>query len=113
VYWYHLIKQPPLNFGIEPSPYVKEMVIINDNIMAIAKFKRFTESGKSALILVKANKFVMGYTPAYVPADACEGMVEDESFEIPDGFILVDMVDTETGEVRKANDGSHLRTLQY
>jgi hypothetical protein len=23
---YHLIKQPPLNFGIEPSPYVKEMV---------------------------------------------------------------------------------------
>lgn len=79
--------------------------------MAILKFKRLTESGKSALVLVKANKFQMSWTPAYVPADAVEGMVIDETCVVPDGYTLSPIVDIETGEVRTSKDGSTLHTL--
>lgn len=92
--------------------------------MAILKFKRLTESGKSALVLVKPNKFQMQWTPAYVGADAVEGMVIDEVCNIPDGYSLAPIfvldtttnkpvVDAETGEFQqmRAKDGSPLHTL--
>ena len=79
--------------------------------MAIFRFKRLTESQKSALILVKANKFQMSWSPAYVPATAVEGMDADEEGTLPDGYSLVPIVDIETGEVRCAKDGSPLHTL--
>ena len=79
--------------------------------MAIFRFKRLTESGKSALILVKANKFQMAWTPAYVPAAAVEGMQPEEESTLPDGYSLVPIVDIDTGEVRTAKDGSPLHTL--
>ena len=79
--------------------------------MAIFRFKRLTESKKSALILVKANKFQTNWSPAYVPAEAVAGMNEDEEGTLPDGYSLVPIVDAETGEVRTAKDGSPLHTL--
>ena len=79
--------------------------------MAIFRFKRLTESEKSALILVKANKFQMSWTPVYVPAAAVEGMQPEEESTLPDGYSLVPIVDVETGEVRTAKDGSPLHTL--
>lgn len=79
--------------------------------MAIFRFKRLTESGKSALILVKANKFQMAWNPAYVPAAAVEGMQPEEESTLPDGYSLVPIVDIDTGEVRTAKDGSPLHTL--
>ena len=79
--------------------------------MAIFRFKRLTERGKSALILVKANKFQMAWTPAYVPAAAVEGMQPEEESTLPDGYSLVPIVDIDTGEVRTAKDGSPLHTL--
>ena len=79
--------------------------------MAIFKFKRLTESGKSALIIVKANKFQMNWTPAYVPSASVDGMNEDEEGTLPDGYSLVPIVDVETGEVITAKDGSPLHTL--
>ena len=81
--------------------------------MAIFRFKRLTESQKSALILVKANKFQSIWSPAYVPADAVEGMQADEEGTLPDGYSLVPIVDVETGEVRTAKDGSPLHTLVW
>ena len=81
--------------------------------MAIFRFKRLTESGKSALIIVKANKFQMSWSPAYVPATAVEGMQADEEGTLPDGYSLVPIVDVETGEVRTAKDGSPLHTLTW
>ena len=79
--------------------------------MAIFRFKRLTASGKSALIIVKANKFQSIWSPAYVPAAAVEGMNADEEGTLPDGYSLVPIVDVETGEVRTARDGSPLHTL--
>ena len=79
--------------------------------MAIFKFKRLTESQRYALIIVKANKFQMAWSPAYVPAAAVEGMAADEEGTLPDGYSLVPIVDIETGEVRTARDGSPLHTL--
>ena len=81
--------------------------------MAIFRFKRLTESGKSALILVKANKFQMAWSPVYVPAAAVEGMQPEEESTLPDGYSLVPIVDVETGEVRTAKDGSPLHTLVW
>lgn len=67
---------------------------------------------KSALILVRANQWVFQATPVYVPKSACEGMVEGQEFDIPDGFKLVTMVD-ENGEARKTTSGEELKTLAY
>ena len=68
---------------------------------------------KSALISIKANKFVFGGTFVYVPRQAIVGMEPGEEFEIPDGFRIVDMVDLETGEIRTAKDGSPLKVLAW
>lgn len=80
--------------------------------MALATFHSL-RGEKSALILVKANAFVFSATPAYVPRSAVEGMTEGQTFEIPDGYKLVDIVDAETGEVRTAKDGTTLKMLAY
>ncbi len=90
--------------------------------MALATFHSLRgEKKQSALILVKKNPLQYSSDPAYVPlagvehfagkkiTDADKGL----SFEIPDGYILEDIVDNETGEIRKANDGSHLKQLVY
>lgn len=88
--------------------------------MAIAKFHSL-RGEKSALILVKANQFVFGWTPVYVPRGPfvdSEGNVlekfskEDHTFEIPDGFKLVPIVD-ENGEIRTTSDGVELKQLAY
>ena len=81
--------------------------------MAIFRFKRLTESKKSALIIVKANKFQSIWSPAYVPADSVEGMQADEEGTLPDGYTLMPIVDIETGEVITAKDGSPLHTLTW
>ncbi len=79
--------------------------------MAIAKFHSF-RGEKSALILVKANKFVLAYQCVYVPKDACKDMVAEQEFTIPDGFTLVDMTN-EDGSIRTTNEGQPLKMLQY
>ena len=80
--------------------------------MAKAKFHS-NRGEKSALILVKENAFVFSATPVYVPRSAVEGLKEGEEFDLPDGYKIVDMVDTETGEIRTASDGSPLKILAY
>jgi hypothetical protein len=80
--------------------------------MALAKFHSL-RGEKSALILVKANKFQQRWSAAYVPADSVSGMAEGQEFQIPDGYSLVDMVDIATGEARVAKDGSVLKTLEW
>lgn len=83
------------------------------HIMATAKFHSF-RGEKSALIFVKANAFVFTGTAVYVPKEAIPaGINEGDSFEIPDGYKVVPMVDAESGEVRTAKDGSQLHILAY
>ena len=80
--------------------------------MALAKFHSL-RGEKSALILVKANAFVFSGTPVYIPRTALPaGIAEGAEFQIPDGFILVDMVDSE-GVVSTAKDGQPLKVLAY
>lgn len=90
--------------------------------MAYATFNslRGAES-KSALIMVKMNILEYSASPAYVPLAAAEHfagkkLTNDDkgfSFEIPDGFRLVDIVDSETGEVRTTKDGVNLKQITY
>lgn len=94
--------------------------------MAVAKFHS-DRGTKSALILVKANQYVMNFSPVYVPRDSItesqrtatvvqvEGKDVDvfPVFQIPDGFKLAPMIDVETGEVRTTNSGEPLHTLAY
>ena len=92
--------------------------------MAIATFHS-TRGKNSALIMVKANPLEFGATPVYVPRDgvthfsglAIDKIEKGHSFEIPDGFTLVDIttVDEETGEISTATtkDGVVLKKLQY
>ena len=64
--------------------------------------------------MVKANAFVFAASPVYIPRTALpEGIAEGDTFEIPDGYKLVDLVDYDTGEVRTAKDGSALKVLAY
>ncbi len=64
--------------------------------------------------MVKANPFVFTSEAVYVPKEALPaGIKEGETFEIPDGFKVVDFVDFESGEVRTAKDGSPLKVLAY
>ena len=79
--------------------------------MAIAKFHSL-RGEKSALILVKANQFVFGFSPVYVPRAAVEGMSEGQEFTIPDGYHLVPMVDSD-GVVRTTKEGEPLHQLAY
>ena len=81
--------------------------------MAKAQFHSL-RGEKSALVMVKPNAFVFSMDPVYIPRTALpDGIKEGESFDIPDGYKLVDIVDFETGEVRQAKDGSHLKQLSY
>ena len=81
--------------------------------MAKAKFHSF-RGEKSALILVKANQFVFNASPVYVPKDSIpESIKEGDTFDIPDGYSLVPMVDPETGVVRTTKEGAELHILQY
>jgi hypothetical protein len=80
--------------------------------MAIAKFHSF-RGEKSALILVKKNAFVFGWSCAYVPRVALPSdIVEGTEFAIPDGYTLVDMIG-EDGTVRVTKDGECLKVLSY
>lgn len=75
--------------------------------------------------MVKSNPLEFGATPVYVPRDGVthfsgktiKDIKKGDTFEIPDGFTLVDIeqVDTETGEVTKVQtkDGAVLKKLQY
>lgn len=81
--------------------------------MAIAKFHSL-RGEKSALIMVKPNQFVFSATPCYIPKSALPtGIAEGGEFQIPDGYTIVDMVDTESGEVRTTKDGEALKVLAY
>lgn len=93
----------------------------NANSTVKAKFHSL-RGEKSALILIKASAFQFSSDPVYVPRAAVMEVagVEDENeipenfeFELPGGFTLVDIVDSETGEIRAAKDGSPLKKLQY
>ena len=80
--------------------------------MAIAKFHSL-RGEKSALVLVKANAFVFSYSPVYIPKAALpEGIKEGEEFDIPDGYKLVDMIDTD-GNIRSTKEGEPLKVLAY
>jgi hypothetical protein len=68
---------------------------------------------KSALIMVKANKFEFSPRPAYVSRKGVEGLEVGDSFQIPDGYKFVDIVDSETGEIRTTKDGIPLQTLVW
>lgn len=82
-------------------------------IMAIAKFHSL-RGEKSALIMVKPNAFVFSATPCYIPRAALPtNIAEGAEFQIPDGYTIVDMVDTESGEVRTTKDGEALKVLAY
>ena len=81
--------------------------------MAIAKFHSF-RGEKSALIMVKANLLVFTATAVYVPKEAVPSDIkEGDTFEIPDGFKIVDYVDFESGEVKTSKEGSPLKVLVY
>ena len=80
--------------------------------MSIAKFHSL-RGEKSALVLVKTNAFVFSASPVYIPREALPADIkEGDSFEIPDGFRLVDMVDEE-GTVRTTKEGEALKVLAY
>lgn len=95
--------------------------------MATAKLQSL-RGEKSALIGVKPNAFEFGYSFAYVPREAIKQVLgqakfdkleedknyweDDINFEIPDGFVLADMIN-EDGEVRTTKDGEPLKVLKY
>ena len=81
--------------------------------MAIATFHS-NRGEKSALILVRPNKFVFSAVPVYVPRAAMPvDIKQGDEIEIPDGYKLVDIIDVETGEVRTTQDGTPLKQLHY
>jgi hypothetical protein len=79
--------------------------------MAIAKLHSL-RGDKSALVLVKANKFQFSASCAYIPREAVEGIAEGEEFPIPDGYKLREMT-SEDGTVRTTKDGQPLHTLVW
>jgi hypothetical protein len=81
--------------------------------MALATFHSL-RGEKSALIMVKANAFVFGATPVYVPKDSIPSTIkEGMSFEIPDGYKIVPFIDFETGAIRTTKEGVELHSLAY
>lgn len=79
--------------------------------MALAKLHSL-RGEKSALLLVKANKFQMQSECAYVPKESVEGIEPGEEFAIPDGYKLQPMT-TEDGEIRTTKAGEPLHTLVW
>jgi hypothetical protein len=81
--------------------------------MAVAKFHSL-RGEKSALILVKRNALMFASVPCYVPRTGLpKGIKEGAEFTIEDGYVLVDIVDFETNEVRTTTDGTPLKQLSY
>lgn len=90
--------------------------------MALATFHSLRgEKKTSALLLVKKNTLQFSSDPVYVPLVgaihfAGKPLTDKDngfSFEIPDGYTLEDIVDSVTGEIRTAKDGSPLKQLVY
>jgi hypothetical protein len=90
--------------------------------MALASFHSIRgEKKTSALLLVKKNALSFSSDPVYVPLAgaahfAGKALTDKDkgfSFEIPDGYTLEDIVDSVTGEIRTAKDGSPLKQLVY
>ena len=80
--------------------------------MPVFKFHSF-RGEKSALLLL-SRPFCYGQTPVYVPKkDLPDTIVAEDVVAIEAGFILIDMIDVDTGEVRTAGDGSPLKVLSY
>jgi hypothetical protein len=91
-----------------------------------ATFNKLSESGKSALIMLKANALEFGARPVYVPAASVAQLLDTPvdklekgmQFIIEGDYDFVDIVDSETGEIRttRPTDGSapvHLKQLQF
>ena len=68
---------------------------------------------KSALILVKNHALELDSTPCYVSRDAVAHLSEGESFEIPDGFSLIPMLEEDNKTPRTTKDGAVLLKLSY
>jgi hypothetical protein len=90
--------------------------------MPIATFHSLRGDKKtSVLLLVKRNALQFSSDPVYVPLVGANHFAGKEltdsdkglSFEIPDGYVLEDIVDSVTGEARTAKDGSPLKQLVY
>ena len=90
--------------------------------MALATFHSIRgEKRTSALLLVKKNVLQFSSDPVYVPLIgaihfAGKPLTDEDkgfSFEIPEGYTLEDIVDSVTGEIRTAKDGSALKQLVY
>ena len=77
------------------------------NSTFLATFNKLSESGKSALIMIKLSAFQFGATPVYVPSGAVaqaldvapEELEKGMTFDIPGGFTLENIVG-EDGEIR-------------
>ena len=75
-----------------------------------ATFVKFTSTGKTAIAMVKANKFALGAGfPVYMHGDSVREELGDtpakgDSFSIPDTteFMQMTWIDQETDEVIKA-----------
>jgi hypothetical protein len=80
--------------------------------MAIAKLHSL-RGERSALIMLKTNKFEFGSTPIYIPRVAVKDLEPGSEFEIPDGYKIVDLLDVETGKVRTTKTGESLKTLVW
>lgn len=82
--------------------------------MAIARFHSL-RGEKSALIGVKANAFVFGWSHVYVPKVAIpnvDTITKGTEFFIPDGFKLVDMINPD-GNIATTKEGEPLKVLSY
>lgn len=87
----------------------------------VARFVRFTESEKTAIVMVKENPLILGGgTPVYVDAHGVRSILGDspekgDSFDLPDNVTLVDLtwIDPETEETVTATtkEGVVLKTL--
>lgn len=88
----------------------------------LAKFVKFTTTGKTAICMVKQNSFALGAgSPVYLDADAVRATIGETpdkgtSFSLPENSELVPMtwVDQETGEIieAKTEDGIALLTIK-
>ena len=72
------------------------------------------EKQTSALIGVKANLLVRSWTYCYCGLECIDkdDRVEGTTFNIPDGYTLVDMYNQD-GELITSKDGTHLKELMY
>lgn len=85
-----------------------------------AQFVRFTETGKTAIVMIKEDALVLNATPVYVSAEGVKSLIGENpepktKFEVSDNLKLVDLVweDPDTNEMVTATtkDGVVLKTL--